>query len=1042
MNCKTLLLLCVSSLFLHLDPSAAIFVVNEASDTALREAIASAAPGDGITFDSSLFASGPKTIPLTGLLLIEKEISIGGPGIDLLTLDANRQRAFFVKSGHLYLSGMKIINAQAMGGHGAGQTRQGGGGAAGMGGAVFVNTDASLTSVDVHFENCLAQGGSGGDGTLSTMAIGSGGGGIGGQGTTAFYGIHDGIVKTWGGAGGSGWPLSEGMTPEGLSGQDGAGGGGAIWEAQSGTGGFGGGGGGCNFNGFGTGGFGGGGGGGSALLSGVSKIITNKGGQFGGDAVNNLGGGGAGLGGAIFVREGGSLILKRCQFVNNSAKGGAGGFHANLPADPGQGKGGAIFAMANASIQLNDVSLIGNNASHSSGVWFISGVQSDTHDVYGLVTGDMPTPTMTPTPTFTPTVTPTPTMTPTPTFTPTETATPILSMHVVVTTLEDENDGPNQGLGVSLREALSLVFNGGEIALPETMAETVLSLDPAKGPLLIEKDIKISVSGNHRITVDGKQGRVFFVKNGHLRLENLKIINAIATGGNGGRGFNSGGGAAGLGGAVFVNFYASLSAVNVEFENCRAQGGTGGDKKSPYEPLSSWGGGGGGGISGNGGDSADYSGHGGSGWPLSDRIATNSENGMDGAGGSGDHWGLGGNGGFGGGGGGCRDKGYGIGGFGGGSGGGVFLFNERIMFWEPERNPGGAFGGASLNRAGGGGAGLGGAIFVRENGSVTLDRCILINNSATGGKGGFDSSQMQFPSGVLRSESGQGKGGAIFVMQNAAAYVRDCSFAGNSAANAAGGTGFTMNQLSDTQDVYGVLTAFFDMPSEPTPTPTPNGPPFDFEVTPPPTPPAQMELITTGFTHWLNGNDPAIFHSWGEAEGEYYWKAGSLDLEYGFTLLARYEDTARHKNAEGVPFGFQDGNAYHVSFDMSRSNQSGTPEAGTILRIHLISSGRYLGVDGQEHVSIQGLVETLISFADWPEGKTTRLAIPFEYSSPTIPEDSVRILENNRLYWSMYLLNSARQEVVLKKVWTWSAPPEDGGLPDLETPIKEWVIYE
>jgi hypothetical protein len=68
--------------------------------------------------------------------------------------------------------------------------------------------------------------------------------------------------------------------------------------------------------------------------------------------------------------------------------------------------------------------------------------------------------------------------------------------------------------------------------------------------------------------------------------------------------------------------------------------------------------------------------------------------------------------------------------------------------------------------------------------------------------------------------------------------------------------------------------------------------------------------------------------------------------------------------------------------------------------------------------------------------------IPFVYSSPTIPEDKIRILEINRLYRSLYLLNLARQEVVLKKVWVWAAPPEDGDLPDLETYIQGWAIYE
>jgi hypothetical protein len=56
----------------------------------LRDAIAAAAPGDTINFASSLTSSGPATILLTnGELLIDKSLTINGPGATRLTIDAS-----------------------------------------------------------------------------------------------------------------------------------------------------------------------------------------------------------------------------------------------------------------------------------------------------------------------------------------------------------------------------------------------------------------------------------------------------------------------------------------------------------------------------------------------------------------------------------------------------------------------------------------------------------------------------------------------------------------------------------------------------------------------------------------------------------------------------------------------------------------------------------------------------------------------------------------------------------------------------------------
>jgi predicted outer membrane repeat protein len=59
-------------------------------DVSLRDAIAAAMPGATIEFDPALFTGGPATLLLTlGQLVIDKSLTILGPGADLLTIDAS-----------------------------------------------------------------------------------------------------------------------------------------------------------------------------------------------------------------------------------------------------------------------------------------------------------------------------------------------------------------------------------------------------------------------------------------------------------------------------------------------------------------------------------------------------------------------------------------------------------------------------------------------------------------------------------------------------------------------------------------------------------------------------------------------------------------------------------------------------------------------------------------------------------------------------------------------------------------------------------------
>ena len=212
----------------------------------------------------------------------------------------NNNRIFFVRSGTVEISGLTFTNGKAQG-------KDGSGGGAGMGGALFVYT-GTVSIANSSFLGNAAIGGNGGRG--------GGGGSFGGSGGRGGF--------TNSGSGSDGY----GISGSGGSGSDGYG-------ISGGSGGFGGGGGG-RFGGYGSesggsGGFGGGAGAG----------YYGRGG-FGGGNSGGGGGGGGGFGGAIFVRSG-TLNLTNTSFSNNTATGGTG---ASNGASNGQGLGGAIFALS------------------------------------------------------------------------------------------------------------------------------------------------------------------------------------------------------------------------------------------------------------------------------------------------------------------------------------------------------------------------------------------------------------------------------------------------------------------------------------------------------------------------------------------------------------------------------------------------------------------------------------------------------------------------------------------------------------------------
>jgi fibronectin-binding autotransporter adhesin len=220
-------------------------------------------------------------------------------------------------------------------------------------------------------------------------------------------------------------------------------------------------------------------------------------------------------------------------------------------------------------------------------------------------------------------------------------------------------------------------------------------------------------------------------------------------------------GGAGLGGALFVGYFATVTISNVTVLSSSAIGGTGG------EAVGGIGAGGGGGLGGAGGTGTGPDAGGGGGFGNLAVGGTTSAGGpgiVTGAGpggesqfpggadgGGGGAGGLtgggggvngdaaytdGGNGGLGGGGGGgsLADAYGGSGGFGGGGGGGLFggaggfgAGGGGTLAIGPG-GFGGLFGGNGGNAGGGGGAGLGGAIYVE--GSIVISGALNINGSS------------------------------------------------------------------------------------------------------------------------------------------------------------------------------------------------------------------------------------------------------------------------------------------------------------------------
>ena len=329
---------------------------------------------------------------------------------------------------------------------------------------------------------------------------------------------------------------------------------------------------------------------------------------------------------------------------------------------------------------------------------------------------------------------------------------------------DDSATAPQPGM---LRFAVDNASPGVAITFDPALNGKVITLDTTTpgNQLRITHDVVIQGPGADRLTISGgDMTRIFFVDGPAVQILGVTLAHGLAKGGDGGSGSGGGGGgggAGGLGGAIFLN-RGSLSLNGVVIRDSRAIGGMGGSAGSGF---GSGVGGGGGGLAGNG--ESGSTGRGGLGDSTTKSLDVDGSGGAGGTSTPAHAMGEAGKFAGGGGGGGSCQAGGGTGGgnsFGGGAGGyGASIDSD---------------GGVTPASPGTGGAGLGGAIFVRS-GFVQLVDSVIADNFAIGGSGGPD-----FTASFA-------KGGGLFLCtmplcgsEAAAVWSGNTVFRGNKAADA------------------------------------------------------------------------------------------------------------------------------------------------------------------------------------------------------------------------------------------------------------------
>ena len=130
----------------------------------------------------------------------------------------------------------------------------------------------------------------------------------------------------------------------------------------------------------------------------------------------------------------------------------------------------------------------------------------------------------------------------------------------LVDKLGDENDGSTEPGDLTLREALSLVGENNieELVFADGLANQTITLDPALGPLVIDKDIVID--GGNSLTISGGEATsIFKIISGNVVIKNITLKDGLAKGGDGAATwhlncYGGGGGGAGMGGAIAIEW--------------------------------------------------------------------------------------------------------------------------------------------------------------------------------------------------------------------------------------------------------------------------------------------------------------------------------------------------------------------------------------------------------------------------------------------------------------------------------------------------------
>lgn len=346
-----------------------------------------------------------------------------------------------------------------------------------------------------------------------------------------------------------------------------------------------------------------------------------------------------------------------------------------------------------------------------------------------------------------------------------------MMLHFLFAALIPVTSPSDSGAG-TLRQALADANPGDMIELSGISGDTI-TLDSV---LSVTNAVTIQNSGGSSVMISGDNSVPIFYVTGDMTMTSsgggINLIDGLAQGGSGGTGAigGGGGGGGGMGGAIFIEDGASASLSNTALMGNFATGGNGGSYASSISVAADGGGGGNGGSAGSPSPGTSFEGGGGGGgggWGLGNGGGgggdSNSSSGGDGGSGSSGNGGngasssasatppTGGGGGgggtiylansasagiFGGGGGGSGNStgNGGDGGFGGGGGGTGNMFTTG--------GTGGYGGGNGANvgngSGGGGGAALGGAVFVRQGGSLTLDSTVssaFTGNQAMEGTG-------------------------------------------------------------------------------------------------------------------------------------------------------------------------------------------------------------------------------------------------------------------------------------------------------------------